>query len=202
MSYRYEDKIVLSPSELRLLKADLLNLKLKHLHKPRLINSIYFDNINFDAFNLSEEGAVPRKKIRIRNYPQTENECYFLEEKITSHDGRFKRSKQIDGIKAQKLLNFGYIDNDLGLMKALIGVTYYREYYSLEGLRLTFDQNIKYFSFPKKTFYASELWNVVEIKYKIISDLETKDYLNTYPRERFSKYCRGIINSNKHINIA
>ena len=202
MSYRYEDKIVLSPSEFRVLKANLLNISLKHLHEPRVINSVYFDNLNFDSFNLSEEGVVPRKKIRIRNYPQTKNQHYFLEEKVTSDDGRFKQSKQIDLIKVNKFLNFGYIDQDLGLMKASIGIRYLREYYSFQGLRITFDQNIKYFSYKKKTMFAPELWNIVEIKYKNISDLEKIDHLNTYPKERFSKYCRGIINSKTHINTA
>lgn len=42
--------------------------------------------------------------------------------------------------------------------------------------------------------------NVVEIKYKTISDLETIPYLDNLPRERFSKYCRGIINNRIHIN--
>jgi len=202
MSYRYEDKIVLSPSELRVLKANLLNISLKHLHEPRVINSVYFDNLNFDSFNLSEEGVVPRKKIRIRNYPQTKNQHYFLEEKVTSDDGRFKQSKQIDLIKVNKFLNFGYIDKDLGLMKASIEIRYLREYYSFQGLRITFDQNIKYFSYKRKIMFTPELWNVVEIKYKNISDLEKIDHLNSYPRERFSKYCRGIINSKTHINIA
>ena len=87
-------------------------------------------------------------------------------------------------------------------MKASIEIRYLREYYSFQGLRITFDQNIKYFSYKKNTMFAPELWNVVEIKYKNISDIEKIDLLNAYPRERFSKYCRGIINSKTHINIA
>lgn len=200
MSYRYEDKILVSPSELKILKYHLMTLNLKYLYEPRAIHSIYLDNKNFDSFYLSEEGVVPRKKIRIRSYPKTENKKLFFEQKQTSNDGRFKQSEEIDSKKAEKLLKIGYQDKDLGFVKPVIEIRYLREYYSYKGLRITFDQSIKYLSHKKQFIFAPELMNVVEIKYKTISDLETIPYLDNLPRERFSKYCRGIINNRIHIN--
>ena len=41
----------------------------------------------------SVEGSVPRKKIRIRNYPNTDDKNYYLETKISSIEGRFKTRK-------------------------------------------------------------------------------------------------------------
>ena len=38
------------------------------IYPTRLISSIYFDNKNYDSFIDSEEGLVPRKKVRLRTY--------------------------------------------------------------------------------------------------------------------------------------
>ena len=43
----------------------------------------------------SEDGCLPRKKIRIRFYPN-QNSGFNLETKISSVEGRFKSSKKID----------------------------------------------------------------------------------------------------------
>ena len=44
----------------------------------------------------SVEGTVPRKKIRVRNYPHDKNVFLYLEMKISSADGRYKTSNIID----------------------------------------------------------------------------------------------------------
>jgi len=51
----------------------------KKLHTPRIIKSLYFDNINLDMYKDSIEGSVPRKKIRVRYYPGTKDQKYYLE---------------------------------------------------------------------------------------------------------------------------
>ena len=68
MSYRIEEKIVISNSEFYSLKRYFLNLKVKRIFSKIQITSVYFDNFHMDLFNLSEEGVVPRKKIRMRFY--------------------------------------------------------------------------------------------------------------------------------------
>ena len=67
----------------------------KKLYDDRIVNSLYFENISNSMFHDSEEGVVPRKKIRVRNYPQSKIEEYFLENKISSLEGRFKKKKSI-----------------------------------------------------------------------------------------------------------
>ena len=42
--------------------------KAKTLYKKRLVNSIYFDNDDFEMYFDSVEGLSPRKKIRLRYY--------------------------------------------------------------------------------------------------------------------------------------
>ena len=43
----------------------------------------------------SIEGLTPRKKIRVRNYPNSQDAKMYLEVKISSVDGRFKTRKII-----------------------------------------------------------------------------------------------------------
>ena len=43
---------------------------------------LYFENFRDEMYSDSLEGTVPRKKIRVRNYPNSENSSMYLEMKI------------------------------------------------------------------------------------------------------------------------
>ena len=73
MSFRTEEKLYIRQENLIDFKKFIFNLSGKKIHKPRKIKSLYFDNSNLDMYNDSVEGIVPRKKIRIRNYPNSED---------------------------------------------------------------------------------------------------------------------------------
>ena len=79
MSFRIEDKLHIENKNLIDFKEFLLQKKAKKIHQPRIIESLYFDNTNFQIYNDSVEGLVPRKKIRVRNYPETEDKKFYLE---------------------------------------------------------------------------------------------------------------------------
>ena len=70
MSFRLEDKIKLHISDKVKLKNLIKDQHGKELYPKREISSIYFDNKNLDMYKESEDGTLPRKKIRIRNYPK------------------------------------------------------------------------------------------------------------------------------------
>ena len=93
MSFRKEKKFRLSFSDMLEMKKNLLSLGMIELYPPRLINSCYFDSNDLRLHNESEEGVLPRKKIRIRWYGQ---ESYFTKEvKISSIEGRYKYKEKI-----------------------------------------------------------------------------------------------------------
>ena len=71
MSFRLEEKISIDNFNIFDFKKWLFSKGAKILYPPRIINSIYFDN-NLKMYCDSNEGTVPRKKIRIRTY-QTKN---------------------------------------------------------------------------------------------------------------------------------
>ena len=189
MSFRLEEKIICTKWELRKLQKNLISEGLDYLYPTRLIRSYYFDTYRMQMYLDSEEGIVPRKKLRIRDYPN-ENSEKAIETKISSFEGRFKKSKKLTINENKTLLKNGKIDKLYGLCNAKIIVLYQRSYFILKNIRITFDENIKYFKI-NSSIEANENYNVMEIK---TQDMNSKDYLNKlipYPRRRFSKYSRG-----------
>ena len=77
MSFRIENKYKLEVGQLNKLYEFIYENSGKILHKKRLINSIYLDNSELSAYNDSIEGSVPRKKIRVREYPNTNDKNYY-----------------------------------------------------------------------------------------------------------------------------
>ena len=196
MSYRKEKKFKLTKSEINKVKKDLNRLGMRKLYLNRKINSIYFDNKNFDIFKDSEEGVLPRKKIRVRWYDQKAE--FKKEIKISSSEGRFKINKKLNQIKSKENIeNLLFFDQTYGSLNAKILISYVREYYKFKNLRITFDENISYTNLNDLSFNSyDENYCVMEIK----STFETSDdYIEkifNYTNSRFSKYCNGINNLN------
>ena len=199
MSFRKEKKYRLSFSDLATVKKQLFQTGMISLHPSRLINSCYFDNSELKLFHESEEGVLPRKKFRIRWYNKSN---IFTEEiKISSIEGRFKYQKKILNIhKSDELFDIKIFDKFYGELIPVLIVSYEREYFSFNDLRITFDKNISYTfikSISKPTFKDSEC--VMEVKVPIDCDDGYIENLIHIPTSRFSKYTRGYLLKNKQI---
>ena len=79
MSFRIEEKLYIIRENLIQFKEFLIKKSVKSIHYPREIKSLYFENMNLDLYKDSIEGLVPRKKIRIRNYPDDQDKRFYLE---------------------------------------------------------------------------------------------------------------------------
>ena len=193
MSFRKEKKYKMTYSEQGILKNKLMKKGMKSLYPPRKINSIYFDTSNLDFYIASEEGVLPRKKIRIRWYNENIDKV-FKETKISSIEGRYKFNSQFIKNIPFKSKNFQLFDDEYGILKPQILISYKREYFVFNNLRLTFDTNILY----------KDIWSLIRLK---IADKEcvmeikvnfnvNDDYIEKlieYPTSRFSKYSRSIL---------
>ena len=87
-----------------------------------------------------------------------------------------------------------------GCLKPKLIVTYSREYYSFKNIRLTFDYDITYEDLRSnfnQSFFDKE--NVLEIKADIFTSIEKLESLIKVPSSRFSKYCRGILRTERLI---
>ena len=197
MTFRKEKKYRLTFSEQKILKKTLVLKGMKLLHPPRKINSCYFDNVNFAMFNNSEEGVLPRKKIRVRWYDE-ENKS-SKETKISSIEGRFKIVEKFYELASlKKCYALQLIDNFYGILKPSLIVSYYREYYSLDHLRITFDDNIEYIdlrSMNHQKYRDDEC--VMEVKTSIEISDDSIEKIIKYPTARFSKYSRGLLISDR-----
>ena len=185
MSFRIEEKIIINNNENDFIQYN----KAKKIYKDRIVKSIYFDNLNYKIFNDSEEGVVPRKKIRIRNY--NDSEINLLEIKISSTEGRYKKSEKISDNQTKEIIKNGYFDYEYGLCNPLLIVEYTRSYYQLFSRRLTLDSNIKYINFNNK-LKKFEPKKILEIKTTFYDNRDELDNLFPFRRSRFSKYSEGF----------
>ena len=198
MGYRIEEKYRLTRSEQAYLKKKLFDNGLSTLYPPRSINSCYFDTNDLRTFFDSDEGSLPRKKIRFRWY---ENDNVLAEEvKISSVEGRYKTIKKFNDEGFSKTYEKIIYDQMYGLLKPSLLIKYLREYYILNNLRITFDKNITYTDLrglTKKRVIDPEC--VMEIKTSAFTSQDFIKKIFNYPTSRFSKYCRGILLLNKSL---
>lgn len=194
MTFRIEEKIRISPSQESNLRQYLLNKGALKLYAMRKIESVYFDNTSRSCYWDSEEGVLPRKKIRLRRYPDQYLNKWALEIKVSSVEGRFKISKPISADQSDNYFKNGILDRQYGWVMPVITIQYCREYFMLGEDRITFDNIIKYNSYPKSIRRDLNGMSVVEIKAAYGSDLDRLTNAIVGERSRFSKYCLCMIN--------
>ena len=196
MSFRKEKKFMLTKSQIYEVKKNLNLLGMKELYSERKISSIYFDNKNFDIYKDSEEGVLPRKKIRVRWYNKKKE--FNKEIKISSHEGRFKVNEKLDLIDNKKNIEkLIFFDQIYGSLSAKILINYNREYFTFKHLRITFDNNISYTNLKDINYTNyNENFCVMEIKSEFKTSDDYIEKIFNYTNSRFSKYCNGINNLN------
>ncbi len=190
MTFRSEDKYILQKSDYIKLKCFLNEHNFTSLYPNRKIRSLYFDNKYLNMFHDSEEGVTPRKKIRIRTYNDDENNP-FLEFKINSAEGKFKKSDSIEPSLFKRLCQNGKYDNSYGTCMPKLYVEYKREYLSKDHLRVTIDKEINYKGFLSNCFFKERFY-LFEIK--TLSDDKNSSFKEKFSNNkiRFSKYSEAI----------
>jgi len=205
MNFRIENKYKLEKDKLFNLYEFLKENSAHTLYPKRYIKSVYFDNQTLSCYNDSIEGVVPRKKIRIRSYPNSKNvlkeNFYNLEIKVNSADGKSKSSE--NKFDYNKLIKTGYYDLSYGHCFPNVEVSYFREYFSVYDFRVTIDQSINYRDFNKKKIITANDSIIVEVKSNYLESLNHIDEKFYFQKIRYSKYCNAVeeINSlyNSHL---
>lgn len=191
MTFRIEEKLFITRDSLINFKKFVLEKKAKTLYPKRVIKSLYFDNNQFQMYEDSIEGLVPRKKIRIRHYPNDKNKIYYLELKISSDEGRFKKRNIISETEYIEKQKNGIFDSQYGLCKPVLFVSYEREYYLVQNIRVSIDLDIKYYSMSGD-YLGYDNSCAVELKTHFFMDKNILLNLFPFQRIRFSKYCNGL----------
>ncbi len=192
MSFRIEEKLNIDNNNLFLFKKWLNINKAKKLYDGRIVTSIYFDNTRMDIYHDSNEGVVPRKKIRLRTY-DNDIDCINngqLELKISSAEGRYKST--IKNKKINSILKFGLFDKDYGTCKPKVVVSYFRSYFNIFNVRVTLDEKINYRKYGSNLAATKDESFIAEIKSEDVNNLNYIYDKFNFTRIRFSKYCRAI----------
>lgn len=219
-SKRYELKFVLDEvSYVEALSWLYGNVNLRTSYPARVVNTLYFDNVNYQSVMDNLSGAPDRKKIRLRWYDDLRSdEAVSPALEIKYRTGRlgYKKIYHLPEIK-DKLLSmeagkiFGAVseilykkENSPGVfhdhLEPTLYVDYQRQYFQdIEGLRITIDRDIA-FKYVVPHNYLSELraysypLSVIEFKFPV----ELKNYVSTLMRysnlqpRRHSKYLVGL----------
>ena len=202
MSFRKEKKFRVTVSDFYKFQDQLYQQGMETLFAPRLITSVYFDTVDLNMFHDSEEGVLPRKKVRIRWY--NDDQRFTLENKTSSIEGRFKvTSKMENSISKKELVTRNRLDAQYGRIQPTLKVSYKRLYFIFKEMRITFDkdicyQNLKYAD--KRKYHDPE--RVIEIKIPTNCPDDFVERLIPFPTARFSKYSRGLLLSLGDLNEA
>jgi SPX domain protein involved in polyphosphate accumulation len=186
------------------------------LHKPRIVNNVYFDDLDFSFFKENVEGDSRRRKVRIRWYNKAINSTApaVLEVKTkTSQVGskihfpleefdlaNLSDTKKVDEWLRSSMSLPRLIDKFGSLRPTLIN-RYKRSYFISfdEKFRITVDDNLEFFrpEGPMQQTCVSS-WEdqsiIVELKYAIEDDTLARNISNNFPfrLSKMSKYVAGI----------
>lgn len=179
-------------------------------YPDRYINSIYFDNLNFDFYKKNIEGVSFRQKIRLRFYGKQELDVIekpILEFKIKENNVGHKIRKNFDKFKINEIFSKKFENkfkqftfNSFGYLKPVLINNYYRKYFVSQNnnVRFTIDQFIKYdYLSPKKNINFTKIINpkvIVEAKFSPEDKEEAETLINKMPLRavKNSKYVIGI----------
>ena len=218
MKYRYEVKIPISKYNESIYSKWILSFKnLKIENESREINNIYYDTLNFESARNNIDGISKRTKYRIRWYKKNNiNSNCNLELKVK----REKLNKKIivpTKLDFQNIIKKDFfdliktefykkkiIDRNLCIQKFFPTVQnkYFREYYSHENIRLTYDTKIYYKNLRMGSIdkWSKDNLNVLEIKFAEEKLAQASELISKMPfvPKRHSKYLRGL----SHCKIA
>ncbi len=190
MSFRLEHKLFIKKEHITNFKKYLQNNGASSIYEKRNIHSLYFENKKNEMYSDSIEGSVPRKKIRIRYYPNSNSNKIFFEKKISGVEGRFKKRSEINKNEFENLKSRGVHDTQYGTCYPFVFVAYEREYYKIDDVRVTIDNNISYKQYRKDIAFKDP-YLIVELKSSATKDLDDLFKLFPFQNIRFSKYCNG-----------
>ena len=198
---RLERKFMMSQGQSYKALAVLLSFGFSKCHPDRLVNSIYFDDIEHNSLADNIEGSPSRDKLRARYYGALPGTVTIEIKHRRNHLG-YKSSFPLD----ERIETISHLVScvekwcDLNLLNKLFPaafVRYERSYFSLGQYRLTLDRNIQAGRFFNDVELISPLQNYEVIEFKYPSNLDG------YFREIFAyvdKFALRNTKSSKYAN--
>ena len=217
---RYEIKFILNELELLEAYCFIKSIGAFSPYPQRIINSLYFDTVDFQAVRDNLAGISNRKKVRLRWYEMKDEETFSnVNLEIKYRNGRLgskiryqmpdSLNSTIYNYTARDLSKYVFNEvkkNDLesdilsDIYIPILFIQYKREYFEARnGLRITIDNNISFRNILQNTnvLNSSKLVyneHIMELKFPIEMKDEVSQMikmLNLTPK-RHSKYLTGM----------
>ena len=201
---RFERKYIERKNNAYLFKNFLVTKRFYKKYDKRLVNSLYFDDLNFSSFKDNVDGNTRRFKARIRWYNESPD---FVNLEIKNKNGFLGwkdtiRLKNIYNIE-ESLRNYPNSQLENNLKKIfkknvfpVIKTKYLREYYEYGhgSIRATIDTQLEFFSI-RTNFKINYDKEIMEFKYPVSHDQLFRDHIipkNNFRFQKFSKYVVGV----------
>ena len=189
-NFRFEKKFISDNTRLYLILFELKSNGFFKTHPERIINSIYFDDINLKSYYENLDGLSNRKKYRFRFYGDfTKNIQGKFEKKIKRGDVNYKLSQSHSvSLKNLYKINFPHKPN----LYLNIHTKYKRYYFynRLKKVRCTIDVGLKIINAKNKLV---KHFNKIIIEFKCDKKTVFNNIIkSTNYNVRCSKYCIGI----------
>ena len=186
------------------------------IYKPRQINNIYFDTLQFKYYKANEIGIASRKKVRIRWYGSVTNKALQPQLEIKIKNGlvgdklvyplpdfslsnKFTPPFFVELAKTNQL-PASLIEELIPLRPSLFN-TYYRSYFQSvdKKFRLTFDEDMRFY---RPNFLSNQQLKgkqvigafIIELKYQLAHDPLARKIFQQFPYRltKNSKYVNGV----------
>lgn len=187
IEYRKEYKILFPKREIG--KIFDFYQGIETIFRPRTISSIYMDTKKFEIFKENFYQDSQKSKLRFRQY----NGEGKVRKEIKSNS-QFGKSKLVEKTDFMNLDNINELWYQNRLLYPSSLVSYKREYFKFQNLRITIDSEISYLSTKVHSLVSRSIKKkicVLEIKLLNEIDVDIEKYFYKQP-EAFSKYIDSI----------
>ena len=209
---RYERKYIIEKGYSYIFSNFLKDNFFKKAYEPRFVNSIYFDNLEYESFSNNLDGVSNRKKTRLRWYDEKKIPLNLeiklkknmMNTKNIKFQGKFLNINKLEKFLKKKFtLFFSKVEQPkLPVLK----IRYFRNYFisSCKNYRATIDSNITVSDIYGSFIFGKEINlnnDVLEFKYESSKDQEFRkeSFLkkNFFRLQKNSKYVTGLISLNE-----
>ena len=212
-SCRYERKYLIRNVDLPSFLYEIYNNHYIEVFEERIINNLYYDDLDFNSLMDNIDGLSKRKKYRLRWYGNTfenskkqfevKSKSEFLNTKKVFNLGEYVIKDLTDFNSSYEKIKRHLLLNDQNLFflfqrKSLMNFNSYERKYFLstdKNIRITIDKNLKFYSPTTKNIFK-ENKVIVEIKYE--KGYDFKNDINYLTLNKYSKYVKGIISTSFH----
>lgn len=159
---------------------------LKQIFSRRLIESLYFDTLDFSLYKEKELYDVNTKTVRFRKY--NNEDTLYKEIKFNSFDGKYKKRHKTNFKSLKDVTPFAYSGK---VLYPSLFTKYKRDYFESKTFRMTIDSEIIFSSHTFRDLNDKRVpFRLKIVEFKFLDDNRVDDFIDKVPvpLSGFSKF--------------